>query len=321
MELENLIMEEISTLKHLNSKTLTRGAICLLVSLALIGSLLPLAPDRTVVTAQTDLANVHIGVYNGLGADDDCATALHSLLTWMGSTVIWVHAASILNGTLNSLDLLAFPGGSPDVYAAALGAVGVQLVQQFVANGGSYFGICGGGMFATRTLGLCQGEWIYPIPGISASVQLTELAVNQASTGPDLSDEPATYQVLYWGSHYFVPTHPEDIIPIMSYTANDGVAMCVSHYGYGTTFICGPHPEFEEGSERDGTTQYDYLHDPDSEWDLLEKVTQWLIDESSETPPPNPFGGLGGILIIAGATTVVVVVGIATFLLWKRRRP
>lgn len=307
-------------MKSVYSKKLARGAFCLLVSFALISSLLPLIPDRIAVQAQTDLADIRVGVYSGLGADDDCAIALYSLFAWMGPTVIGMHAESIYNGTLNSLDLLAFPGGSPDTYAAALGNLGVQLVQQFVANGGSYFGICGGGMFATRTLGLCQGEWRYPIPGIPSGVQLVDLAVNQASTGPDLSEEPATYQVLYWSSHDFAPTNPADIIPIMTYTTNDGVAMCVSHYGYGTTFICGPHPEFEEGSDRDGTPQYDYLNDPDSEWGLLEKVTQWLIDESAETPPPNPLGGIGGILIIASVTTAVVVVAIAALLIRKRRK-
>ena len=273
-----------------------------------------------LVQAQTDLAEVHVGVYNGPGADDDCAIALYNLMVWMGPTVIWVDETSIHNGTLLTLDLLAFPGGSPYLYATYLGDLGVQLVLQFVATGGSYFGICGGGMLATQTLRLCQGEWIYPIPGISGGPQLIEMDVNQASTGPDLSDEPASYQSLYWGSHYFVPTNPEEVIPIMSYAANDGIALCVSHYGYGTTFISGPHPEFEEGSDRDGTTQYDYLDDPDSEWGLLEKVTQWLIDESSETPPPNPLGGLGGILIVIGVITVIVVVGTAFLLVRKRSR-
>lgn len=273
-----------------------------------------------VVQAQTDLADIHVGVYNGPGADDACVTALYNLFAWMGPTVTRVDDVDLHNGSLVTLDLLAFPGGSPNLYAAFLGDVGTQLVRQFVANGGSYFGICGGGMFATQTLGLCHGEWIHPIPGISGLQQLVDLDVNQASTGPDLSDEPATYQVLYWGSHYFAPTNPDDIIPIMSYTANDGVAMCVSQYGYGNTFICGPHPEFEEGTIRDGITLYDYLDDPDSEWDLLEKVTQWLIDDSLGTPPPSPIGGIEGILIIVGATTVVVVVAIAAFLIRKRNK-
>ncbi|MFW9935398.1 MAG: BPL-N domain-containing protein, partial [Candidatus Thorarchaeota archaeon] len=306
---------------NIYSNKLIRGAFYCLVSFALISSLLPLTPDCMGVQAQTNLVDIHVGVYNGLGADDDCTTALYSLLAWMGPTVTWVDHVSIHNGILNTLDLLAFPGGSPDTYTAMLGDVGIQRIQQFVENGGSYFGICGGGMFATRSLNLCEGYWVYPIPGISAGIQLAELNVNQASTGPDLSEEPATYEVLYWGSHYFLPTNSDDIIPVMSYAANDGVAMCVSHYGHGTSFICGPHPEFEEGSDRDGTTRYDYLDDPDSEWGLLEKVTQWLIDESPYSPPPNPFTGMEGIFIVVGITTIIAVVGVAAFVLWKRKRP
>ena len=304
----------------IRAKTIASGVFCIFVTLALISTLLPLASNRMIVKAQTNLANITVGVYTGAGADDDCATALQSLLAWMGPTVVEVTEASIEISILDTLDLLAFPGGSPDVYAAMLASEGVQRVQQFVANGGAYFGICGGGMFATRTLGLCEGVWVYPIPGISADIHLEDLAVNQESTGPDLSAEPATYQVLYWGSHYFVPTNPEDIIPIMSYPENDGIALCVARYSYGTVFICGPHPEFEEGSTRDGTSLFDELNDPDSEWGLLRRVTQWLIDEASEPMPFNPFTGMEGILIVVGVITVIVVVGIVVFMVRKRNR-
>lgn len=300
-------------------KKLGRGAFFFLVTLALISSLLPLTSDRMVVQAQTDLADIQVGVYNGLGADDDCTTALYNLLAWMGPTVTYVDHTNIHNGILNTLDMLAFPGGSPNLYAEMCGDLGVQLIRQFVENGGSYFGICGGGMFATWTLDFYQGVWT-PLPGMTLAYQLIDLDVNQASTGPDLSDEPATYQVLYWGSHYYTPTNTEDIIPVMTYAANDGVALCVSRYGSGTTFICGPHPEFEEGSDRDGTDRFDYLDDPDSEWGLLEKVTQWLIDESPDNPQPNPLGGFGGILLVVGITIVIVVAGTAFFLVRRRNR-
>jgi hypothetical protein len=135
-----------------------------------------------------------------------------------------------------------------------------------------------------------------------------------------LSNEPATYEVLYWDSHYFVPTNPADIITVMSYPTNDGVALCVSRYGYGTVFICGPHPEFEEGSTRDGTTLFDELDDADSEWGLLRRVTQWIIDEASDPTPANLLGGIGGSLIVVGAITIPLVAGIVFFLMRKRTR-
>jgi hypothetical protein len=106
----------------------------------------------------------------------------------------------------------------------------------------------------------------------------------------------------------------------MSYPTNDGVALCVARYGYGTIFICGPHPEFEEGSPRDGTTLFDALNDPDSEWGILRRVTQWLMDEASDPPMFNPLGGIGGILVVAGIITIPVVAGIVFILIRKRNR-
>ncbi|MFX1299751.1 MAG: BPL-N domain-containing protein [Promethearchaeota archaeon] len=304
--------------ENISTKTFTRGVFYFVLSFTIVSTLLPTTPNEMLVQAQTDLSDINVGVYNDLGAHDDCAIALYHWLAWMSSNVIWINSESIHNGTLNALDLVAFPGGSHGSFATAIGLDGIELVRQFVENGGSYVGYCGGAMFGTEYVGLASGYWSNVIPGMPSGTHLEEMVVNQASTGPDLSDEPASYEVLYWGSAYFDPTDNSNIIPIMSYTQNDEAAMFVVTYGYGTAFLCGPHPEFEEGSDRDGITLYDYLDDPDSEWDLLKKVTQWLIDESLATPPPNPFAGAGGILILVGATIVVVTIGIAVFVLRRR---
>ncbi len=304
--------------EHLSAKTIARGVFYLSISLILVSPFLPTIPDGMIVQAQTDLSDIHVGVYNGTGAHEECSIALYNWLAWISSNVVWIDSESIHSGVLNSLDIVAFPGGSHGGYAASLNLEGIELVRQFVENGGSYIGYCGGGMFGTEYVGLASGYWSNVIPGMPSGIHLEEMVVNQASTGPDLSDEPTSYEVLYWGSAYFDPTEDSSIIPIMSYTQNDEAAMFVVSYGYGTAFLCGPHPEFEEGSERDGITLYDYLDDPDSEWDLLKKVTQWLIDESLATPPPNPLAGTGGILILVGVTIVVVTSGIAVFVIRRR---
>ena len=318
LEKTSLQRKLLKMVQHLSTKTITRGVFYFILSLSLVSTLLPKTHDVMLVQAQTDLSDIEVGVYNDVGAHADCAIALYHWLAWMSSNVIWIDSESIHNSTLNSLDLVAFPGGSPGGFAATIGLEGVELIRQFVANGGSYIGYCGGAMFGTDYLNLADGYWSNEIPGMPGGTHLEEMVVNQASTGPDLSDEPESYEVLYWSSAYFSPTEETSIIPIMSYTQNDEAAMFVVTYDYGTAFLCGPHPEFEEGSDRDGITLFDYLDDPDSEWDLLKKVTQWLIDESLATPPPNPLAGAGGVLILVGATIVVVTVGIAVFVFRRR---
>ena len=61
--------------------------------------------------------------------------------------------------------------------------------------------------------------------------------------------------------------------------------MIAFEYGAGTVFLSSPHPEYEENSDRDDTTFGDDLDDPDSEWDLLFRVSKWLIEASSDEPP------------------------------------
>jgi hypothetical protein len=105
--------------------------------------------------------------------------------------------------------------------------------------------------------------------------------VNQNSTGPDLSTEPESYQTLYWASAYFYSDDMSNVIPICTYPSNDRPGMIAFSYGEGTAFLSSPHPEYEEGDSRDGTTVYDNMDDPDSEWNLLLKVSRWLVDASS----------------------------------------
>jgi glutamine amidotransferase-like uncharacterized protein len=224
---------------------------------------------------ETDLTEILVGIYNGEPVQIGSAIALAHMFEWMGSTVVSIDGEAIRNGTLDSLDLVVFGGGSPNNFAVDIGNDGIEQLRQFVAGGGSYFGICGGGMFASDYLEICVGSWSANIPGMAGGAYLTELSVNHASTYPDLSNEPESYYVYFSDSLFFVPTNPASIIRIMSYPTNDEAAMFVSRYGSGTLFASGPHAEYEEGSDRDGTTTYDFLNDPDSEWDILAIVTQW----------------------------------------------
>ena len=305
--------------KLLEKPTLIRSITFSIISLLLISSCLPLLQNSTTVQAKTELTEIQVGVYNGEPAQGPSALALRNMFEWMGANVTWLDGEAIRNGTLNNIDLVVFGGGSANNFALDLGEPGLIHIRQFIANGGSYFGICGGGNFASDYLGICSGTWMTDIPGMPGGAALAELSVNQASTDPDLSDEPESYQVYFSHSAYFRPTFHASIIRIMSYPTNDEAAMFVARYGSGTLFACGPHPEYEEGSHRDGSTAYDFLHDPDSEWDILQKVTQWLVDESPDTSNMAlTIPSLLQILIAALAVSLtLIVVGFTVF--YRRR--
>jgi glutamine amidotransferase-like uncharacterized protein len=264
--------------------------------------------------SRSDLTGVNVAVYSGDGALVDSATALRYMFTWMNATAVYVDGEEIRNGALETCDILAFPGGSSLTYSTELEPEGIQEVKDFVANGGSYFGICGGSLFATWALEFFNGSYSGSVNGTGTF--LMEMAVNRDSTGPDLSDEPEIYSLCYWGSSYFYGEGMTDAIPIMTYPESGEAAMIALRHELGTVFLSSPHPEYEEGDDRDGTSSFDNLNDPDSEWGMLLKVSIWLVETAgteTTTPPPAPLsespivmiGLVGALAIIAVAVLVI----------------
>ena len=107
---------------------------------------------------------------------------------------------------------------------------------------------------------------------------------NQSSMGPNLSYCSANFSTMYYASQYFSPNPGMSVHTIARYEPHGRAGMIAFDYGHGNVFLSSPHPEYEEDSDRDDTDFGDDLDDPDSEWDLLLKVSKWLIDASDYVP-------------------------------------
>lgn len=253
-----------------------KGAVVLIVALFAIGSL------TLVLAYPTGMEGVRVAVYNGRGAMSSGSTALLNMFRWMNAEANYVNSTEIQQGVLDGYDIIVFPGGSPFDYYTYLGTIGRNAVIDFIAGGGSYFGICGGSVFGTTNyLGLFNGHASGAVNG--SETKVIPMIVNTNSTGPDLSNEPSTYEILYWNSGYFYSsnaTYMSTVIPIILYTQNNEPAMIAFKFGNGTVFLSHPHPEYEENGVLDGIDQFDYHNDPDSEWNLLLKVSLWLVQAS-----------------------------------------
>jgi glutamine amidotransferase-like uncharacterized protein len=253
-----------------------QATVVFIVLILVVGSL------ALTIRTPTGMEGVRIAVYNDHGVLSHSATALLNMFRWMNAETNYVNSTEILQGVLDEYDIVVFPGGPAYDYSISLGTVGMNAIRDFVAGGGSYFGICGGSIFGTKSyLGFFDGYASGAVNG--SGVKIIQLMVNINSTGPDLSHEPLTYDVLYWDSGSFYSnnaTYMSTVIPIMFYPQNDEPAMIVCNYGNGTVFLSFPHAEYEEESTIDGTDQFDYLYDPDSEWGILMKVSLWLVENS-----------------------------------------
>jgi len=226
---------------------------------------------------QRPLEGVQVSVYDDFGVQYQSAMAAQRMFEWMGADVAVINQTDIINGVLNSTDILVMPGGCwCDERCDIINEYEMNLVRQYVLNGGAYFGIDGGASYATSyRMALFDGILFPDILG--AADRLTEIDVNRESTGPDLSEEQASYSIFYENSGYFDIEGMDNIIPIASYHNTSYYCMIAFEAGSGRMFLTSPHPEYEEGNAKDGVNYFDELHDPDSEWPFMLNIAQWLL--------------------------------------------
>jgi glutamine amidotransferase-like uncharacterized protein len=226
----------------------------------------------------TPLEGIQVAIYTDNGIRASSRIALEHMFLWMGAEVTIIGATEIATGFLDTCDILVMPGGCWCDERCDILDEKMEIVRQFVKDGGAYFGIDGGASYATSyRLKLFRGT-LYPDSNGTGDY-LLKLNVNRLSNGPDLSDEPESYDVLYEASGYFDAENMSGIIPICTYTDTGLPCMIAFEYANGTVFLSSPHPEYEEGSNRDGTDVYDRLNDPDSEWEFMLKICLWQLGQ------------------------------------------
>jgi glutamine amidotransferase-like uncharacterized protein len=263
-------------MSHKQVSTHHRRMISLMLLFMLTLVFLPPAKAQAEIH---DLSGVNVAVYVGAGVMSSSYTALTKMFEWMNATAEPVLASQIRDGILDDYDIVVFPGGSEHNYYLDLNTTGMQKIEDFVSAGGSYFGVCGGSTFGANYLQFLNGS-MRPVYEPGTTQHLTIMHINRSSTGPDLSGCPENVSLMYWGSQYFEPWAGASIIPIARYDYNGKAGMVAFKHHKGTVFLSSPHPEYEEGSDRDGTAAYDSLNDPDSEWGILFQVAKWLVEAS-----------------------------------------
>ncbi len=319
---------------HLRALKYCRTVIFVL-SILLVGVITPplfhYDSNTTVAQKTLDMASARVAIYNVQRFDNFSFIACIHLFEWMNASVELVSATQIQYGVLDRFDLLVLPAHGPSTYEHDLAPIGKERIRQFLATGGSLFSVCRGTEFAVIQLGLIDATLHYFGPiGVqchdthNGELAVSEMLVNRASTGPDLSQEPDSYMVFTTGASYFEFHDDTPVIPLLSYAESGLPGVIAFRYGQGTVCLSSPHPEFEEGDDRDGLSSdhvshwptYQNLIDPDSEWNLLYKVSCWLL-ASSPGIPSSWY--LGSLVLIGGVFSIVLVVTLIIDIKKRRR--
>ncbi|MFW9966309.1 MAG: BPL-N domain-containing protein [Candidatus Thorarchaeota archaeon] len=233
----------------------------------------------TFIPLTTGMEGVQVAIYSDGGILAASRLALHNMFEWMHAEVSIIDAVDINGGILDTVDILVMPGGCWCSDRCLILGEEMDIIRDFIENGGSYFGIDGGASYATSyRLDIFHGILCPDACGSGHFLQ--EVAVNTNLNIPDLSQEPESYEILYEDSGYFNAEDMSSIATVATYVNTSLSCMIVFKFGNGTVFLSSPHPEYEEGSDRDGTDIYDSLLDPDSEWDFMLRICEWLVDES-----------------------------------------
>ena len=271
------------------------------ILLLLIIAIEPVESSQTsrFTSTRADMSDVKVAVYNGSDKVHAVASriALVNMYEWMGATVDVLNGSYIRNHGLDGYDILAMPGDDPRGFGIDLRTNGTNVIRDFVANGGSYFGVCGGAMFACYkgvfsgkdyyyTLMLFNGQVRDPISGVE-NFEMTTLNINTSCSSVDLSESPDTLDVFYYSGGYYTPNEGQEMTSIAQYQ-NGLAAIITFQYENGCVCLSAPHPEWEENSDRDGTDYADEHNDLDSEWDLMKQISIWQVETSTwVTPTPT----------------------------------
>lgn len=327
-------IHKLQELLKLNAQSSRKLIVLVIVSLFIVSPFHIMT--TTAQTTPTDLAGMKIALYYGGSTSTESRTALQYMFSWMNASVDVLYASDISDGDLSEYDMIAVPGGWAGDYNTDLAGTGITEIRNFVQAGGAFFGVCAGayfgcdkilweGGFLEYPLNLFEGYGIGPAEEIASwpNRAMTEIIINQTSPLIDLSGEPANHTIQYFGGPWFDIASKEGINSLATYAANNESAMIAFEYEDGRVFLSGPHPEWEEDSDRDNVVGWDIAFDDfGSEWDMMLKVSLWLLENSgsettspTSTTPEEPFN-LDSIVIFGGISLGVIIVALV---LLKRR--
>ncbi len=277
-----------------------------------------------------DLSDITVGIYEGYFNSIDprvneSRQALCNMFTWMNASVFIFNTTDLLNGCLWACELLAIPEGLGPITENRLTDEGIQIIRDWISLGGSYVGVRGSaamvmngsyfeGVTTEFELALVNGT-SYEVEGLE-DTQMTNISINQESTGPDLSDLPVNMSMLFETGRYFVPDPGQNVIYIGNYTHINQPAMIAGTFGLGNYFASSPHFEYEENGDRDGTDYMDEYDDPDSEWPMIMTIARWLVDTSPTvanistwpyTDAGTPYQLPLELLLVGGGISIVII--------------
>lgn len=235
-------------------------SVFFILTLALIESCQSNAPK------DTENVPVRVGVYKGDGASPVCVLeTMEALKIDKGIVPMEISGADIMNGALENLDAIIFPGGSGSKEFNSLGVLAAEKVKAFaLREGKGIVGICAGGYLLSTTPGYPSLE-ILDAPDIRDHYDrgrgLIAFHLNKTGTEifPELKNYDSLYIQYYDGPMFDIPESSKIRVQGEIYSdiaTHEGYPHGVSpgkpsfmtmNYGKGKIMVSVGHPEATAG--------------------------------------------------------------------------
>ena len=229
---------------------------------------------------------IDIGIFSGEGAWEESVTALEGAFTEMDFSFELFDVSYLLSENLLRYKSIVLPGGDPRTYSTSLGNIGRKYLRSYVEYGGYFIGFGGGAAVADADsgiwagIGFFDGDAVWPVDRIAPHPEytLTEIVLSKSDHELAFGGRNRYVTLYRWGPEFHIRNH-FGVEIVYSYELTGTAALITGTFGSGVVVLCGCNIEFEENSMRDGTDFGSELQDPESEWDLLERIVEYGLGE------------------------------------------
>ncbi|MBK7853685.1 MAG: hypothetical protein IPJ79_01130 [Bacteroidetes bacterium] len=172
--------------------------------------------------------------------------------------ISYIDAVGICNGELDQteINILVVPGGASRYLHGKLDGIGNSLIKRYVANGGSYIGICSGAYYASKTtlwnynnqildfegeLSFYNGVAEGPIKNFIRDSIYTSSIIRVKDKSNNI------FNCLYWGGPRFIPVGKTNINTHATFCdlSSNADAVISGNFEQGKYLLFSPHLEID----------------------------------------------------------------------------
>lgn len=222
-------------------------------------------------------ANDKALIYMGPGScEDGCTEASVEMAKLAGLTPVIVTPETISKEIFKDAKIWIQPGGYASVAARALKTEGMELIRNFVKDGGGYVGFCAGGFLATELIGTTGNTGLGILPGRSIPYKsYRRRAITLEKTDWTLAGGFTQRQIYWEGGPYFTFKKDEamKVEELGKYNRTGQTVSVRSTFGLGKVYVTGLHPEAPQWWRDDV-----YLDDKDGlDYDISVEMIKWAM--------------------------------------------